>query len=87
MLLFGHYHPPNDPVFEAKRKHVNDPFWDVDVPYMILRLRQGIGRLIRTSEDKGAISLFLSENENEKVIEAVKKVLPVRKSTLSEKML
>ena len=45
--------PPNDPVFEAKRKHVNDPFWDVDVPYMILRLRQGIGRLIRTSDDKG----------------------------------
>lgn len=60
-------------MFEAKRKHVNDPFWDVDVPYMILRLRQGIGRLIRTSEDEGVISLFLSEDENEKVIEVVKK--------------
>ena len=75
-------------MFEAKRKHVNDPFWDVDVPYMILRLRQGIGRLIRTSEDKGAISLFLSDNEDEKVIEAVKKSASGRrKSTLSEKML
>lgn len=69
--------PPNDPVFEAKRKHVNDPFWDVDVPYMILRLRQGIGRLIRTSDDKGAISIFLSDTEDEKVVEAVKNVLPV----------
>ena len=69
--------PPNDPVFEAKRKHVNDPFWDVDVPYMILRLRQGIGRLIRTSEDKGAISIFLSDSEDEKVVAAVKNVLPV----------
>ncbi|PHD25822.1 ATP-dependent DNA helicase [Bacillus wiedmannii] len=69
--------PPNDPVFEAKRKHVNNPFWDVDVPYMILRLRQGIGRLIRTSDDKGAISIFLSDTEDEKVIEAVKNVLPV----------
>ena len=46
MLSFVITIPPNDPVFEAKRKHVNDPFWDVDVPYMILRLRQGIGRLI-----------------------------------------
>lgn len=55
---------------------------DVDVPYMILRLRQGIGRLIRTSEDKGAISLFLSNNEDEKVIEAVKKVLPVEGKVL-----
>ena len=31
---------------------------------MILRLRQGIGRLIRTSEDKGAISIFLSDSED-----------------------
>lgn len=71
-LLFVFTIPPNDPVFEAKRKHVNDPLRDVDVPYMILRLRQGIGRLIRTSEDKGAISIFLSDSEDEKVVAAVK---------------
>ena len=65
MLSFGHYHSLKRCVFEAKRKHVNDPFWDVDVPYMILRLRQGIGRLIRTSDDKGAISIFLSDTEDE----------------------
>ena len=44
---------------------------------MILRLRQGIGRLIRTSEDKGAISIFLSDSEDEKVVATVKNVLPV----------
>ncbi|MFP3360559.1 helicase C-terminal domain-containing protein, partial [Planococcus sp. SIMBA_143] len=43
--------PPKDPVFQAKRKHVANPEADVDVPYMLLRLRQGIGRLIRTSND------------------------------------
>lgn len=72
-------------MFEAKRKHVNDPFWDVDVPYMILRLRQGIGRLIRTSDDKGAISIFLSNTEDEKVVEAVKNVLPIEGKELYEK--
>ncbi|GAA3327327.1 hypothetical protein GCM10020331_066830 [Ectobacillus funiculus] len=51
--------PPNDPVFEAKRKHASDSFAQVDLPYMILRLRQGIGRLIRTSEDNGCVSIFL----------------------------
>jgi ATP-dependent DNA helicase DinG len=69
--------PPNDPVFEAKRKYAADPFHEVDLPYMILRLRQGIGRLIRTNEDKGYISIFLAEDENPEVIEAVRNALPV----------
>ncbi|WP_028402749.1 ATP-dependent DNA helicase [Ectobacillus panaciterrae] len=69
--------PPNDPVFEAKRSNVADPFREVDLPYMILRLRQGIGRLIRTSEDNGYISIFLTEDEKPEVINAVRNALPV----------
>ncbi|MFD3446061.1 ATP-dependent DNA helicase [Microbacteriaceae bacterium 4G12] len=69
--------PPNDPVFEAKRKNVTDPFAEVDLPYMILRLRQGIGRLIRTSEDQGYISIFLTQDEKPEVVEAVVQALPV----------
>ncbi|MFX3622771.1 MAG: ATP-dependent DNA helicase [Ectobacillus sp.] len=69
--------PPNDPVFEAKRKHADDAFAEVDLPYMLLRLRQGIGRLIRTSEDRGHISIFLMEHEDPAVLEKIQGILPV----------
>ena len=55
--------PPKDPVFQAKRKHVSDPIIEVDLPYMLLRLRQGIGRLIRTTDDHGVIQLWMTEED------------------------
>ena len=69
--------PPNDPVFQAKRKDAKNPFHDVDVPYMLLRLRQGIGRLIRTSEDEGTVSIFIQDNLPEDVYKKVLAALPV----------
>ncbi|MFB1080866.1 ATP-dependent DNA helicase [Jeotgalibacillus sp. JSM ZJ347] len=68
--------PPDDPVFEAKRNHTSNPIEDVDLPYMLLRLQQGAGRLIRSSSDKGKITIFLSPDE-EKWIPEIKKILPV----------
>lgn len=68
--------PPKDPVFTAKREGAADPFNEVDLPYMLLRLRQGIGRLIRTHEDKGTVHILVKENENRDVMEHVKNVLP-----------
>ncbi|MCZ0755740.1 ATP-dependent DNA helicase [Anoxybacillus sp. J5B_2022] len=76
VIIWSLPYPPNDPVFQAKRKVYADPFWQVDVPYMLLRLRQGVGRLIRTHEDRGIVSIFVTNDENEKVIEAIKGVLP-----------
>lgn len=76
VFLFSLPFPPKDPVFAAKYESVTDPFREVDLPYMILRLRQGIGRLIRTHEDKGNIHILLEENEQEETIDLVKKVLP-----------
>lgn len=55
--------PPVDPLFDAKRSFSNDPFEEVELPFMLLRLQQGIGRLIRTSEDHGEIHLLLNEEE------------------------
>lgn len=55
--------PPQDPVFEAKRKFSENPIEDIDIPFMQLRIQQGIGRLIRTSEDSGAIHILLNEEE------------------------
>ncbi|MBF6632607.1 MAG: ATP-dependent DNA helicase, partial [Planococcus sp. (in: Bacteria)] len=55
--------PPKDPVFDAKRKFSNNPLEEIDLPFMQLRIQQGIGRLIRTSKDYGEIHLLLNEDE------------------------
>lgn len=68
--------PPNDPVFEAKRKDAERPFDEVDLPYMLLRLRQGIGRLIRSREDRGLISIFGNELNRPEVKDKIKQLLP-----------
>ncbi|MFV8828855.1 ATP-dependent DNA helicase [Alkalihalobacterium sp. APHAB7] len=69
--------PPHDPVFQAKRKHVEDPMQEIDTPYMLLRLRQGIGRLIRSREDHGNVHLWMTEEQKQSHFEEIKKVLPV----------
>ncbi|TFE03043.1 ATP-dependent DNA helicase [Jeotgalibacillus salarius] len=73
--------PPDDPVFEAKRNHSADPMNEVDLPYMLLRLQQGAGRLIRSSDDRGNITIFISQEE-EKWIPEIKKILPVEPTVI-----
>lgn len=69
--------PPNDPVYAAKRKSAAVPYEEVDLPYMLLRLRQGIGRLIRTREDSGIVSILSTElSTNDKLRQHVKDVFP-----------
>jgi ATP-dependent DNA helicase DinG len=50
---------PTDPLMEARSEeilsHGGDPFRDLALPEAILRFRQGIGRLIRTARDRGAV--------------------------------
>ncbi|MFX3635160.1 MAG: ATP-dependent DNA helicase [Candidatus Pristimantibacillus sp.] len=68
--------PPNDPVFASRRNDSSLPFEEVDMPYMLLRLRQGIGRLIRTREDEGSIVIFGNELNKEEVRKQVIQILP-----------
>jgi ATP-dependent DNA helicase DinG len=53
---------PGDPVLEARLEYVQqqggDPFWDYQVPSAIITLRQGLGRLIRSSQDRGALCIL-----------------------------
>ncbi|WP_422392253.1 ATP-dependent DNA helicase [Niallia oryzisoli] len=81
VIIFSLPFPPNDPVFTAKRNAVTDPFSEVDLPYMLLRLRQGIGRLIRTHEDKGIVHILINKEEDRQVIEAVLSILPAEVSS------
>ncbi|MBO7745975.1 ATP-dependent DNA helicase [Paenibacillus sp. MWE-103] len=76
VLLWALPFPPRDPVFAAKRREAADPFRDVDMPYMLLRLRQGMGRLIRKRDDEGIATIFGGELADEAVMGPVRDVLP-----------
>lgn len=56
------FRPPNDPVAETRKEAIKargrNPFLDYDVPVAGLRLKQGVGRLIRTRGDRGAVLLL-----------------------------
>jgi ATP-dependent DNA helicase DinG len=76
VMIFSLPFPPNDPVFTAKRNGVANPFEEVDLPYMLLRLRQGIGRLIRSEHDQGSVHIMLDENIDSALLQKIKDVLP-----------
>lgn len=53
---------PSDPVVEAiienMEKEGKNPFMDYQIPESIIKFKQGIGRLIRSKEDKGVITIL-----------------------------
>ncbi|HEV2416069.1 MAG TPA: helicase C-terminal domain-containing protein [Candidatus Dormibacteraeota bacterium] len=49
---------PSDPVFAARAEQVRDPFTQLALPQAALRLKQGFGRLIRRSTDRGAVVIL-----------------------------
>ncbi|WP_150274477.1 ATP-dependent DNA helicase [Paenibacillus tepidiphilus] len=49
---------PADPVYEYKASMSKHPLQEVFVPDMLLRLRQGTGRLIRSETDLGVLSIL-----------------------------
>ena len=44
---------PTDPIHAARGAQYEDPFADYTLPQAVLRFRQGFGRLIRSSDDRG----------------------------------
>ncbi len=49
---------PSDPVFSARSESYENAFRQYAVPDAILRFRQGFGRLIRSSSDRGVVAVF-----------------------------
>ncbi len=49
---------PNDPLAEARRSRSERPFYEVDLPRAAMLLAQGVGRLIRTSTDRGVVAVL-----------------------------
>lgn len=75
---------PSDPVYEYKASVTENPFMEVFVPDMLLRLRQGTGRLIRSETDLGILSILdsrLSAAAKKSYREQVLETLPFKKVT------
>lgn len=49
---------PSDPIFMARSELYPESFLDYALPDAILRFRQGFGRLIRTSTDRGVVAIL-----------------------------
>lgn len=49
---------PSDPVYAARAEQVRDGFAQLALPQAALRLKQGFGRLIRRSTDRGAVVIL-----------------------------
>ena len=49
---------PNDPIISARSETFDSPFYQFSVPEAILNLRQGFGRLIRSTSDRGIAVLL-----------------------------
>ena len=72
--------PPDDPLLRAKQEEAQhdglDPFSAVDVPEMALKLKQGCGRLIRTTADRGVFALLDTRFLDSPYQEAVESAFP-----------
>jgi ATP-dependent DNA helicase DinG len=75
VIIWSLPYPPQDPVFMARRREAASPYEEVDLPYMLLRLKQGIGRLIRTQEDSGLIAILSSELHTDPELKTVVEAL------------
>ena len=49
---------PSDPLVAARSREFENPFYDYTIPDAILRFRQGFGRLIRRTSDRGVVILL-----------------------------
>ena len=62
----------------------DDPLMEIAVPEMIIKLRQGIGRLIRSESDKGIVSILdprISSKSKSRYKKAVFDAIPIKNKT------
>lgn len=68
LIIFKLPFPVPEPIIDYKRDISQNGLMDVLVPEMIIKLKQGIGRLIRSEKDTGIVSIIDSRvGENSKV--------------------
>ncbi|CAM3886711.1 ATP-dependent DNA helicase DinG [Mesobacillus zeae] len=85
------FSPPDEPVTEAKcdqiRKRGGSPFSELSLPEAVLRFKQGFGRLVRTTSDRGIVVVFdrrlVTASYGRAFLESIPDV-PVRKVSVQE---
>lgn len=86
LVIFRLPFPVPDPIIEHKVSLAKDGLMDVRVPEMIIKLKQGIGRLIRSFSDKGIVSIIdprLRDQPKERYHDAVWASIPIQNRTTS----
>ena len=76
--------PIPDPIIEYKKSIGENSLMNVNVPEMIIKLKQGVGRLIRNSTDRGIISILdprVSEDNNKPYCKNIWESIPMKNRT------
>lgn len=58
LIIFRLPFPVPDPIIDYKCSIAENPLMDVQVPEMVIKLKQGVGRLIRKETDKGIVPIL-----------------------------
>jgi len=74
---------PSEPIVEARAERLEtlgeNPFEAMQIPEAVLRLKQGVGRLIRRNEDRGVVVLLDSRLVRMRYGEVILRELPTRR--------
>ena len=84
VIIFKLPFPIREPIIDYKYSKSRNGLMEVAVPEMIIKLKQGIGRLIRSEEDKGIISIIdsrIGDTSTAPYKEVVWKSLPIKNRT------
>lgn len=84
LIIFRLPFPVPEPIIEYKTSICQDGLMEVLVPEMIIKLKQGIGRLIRSEKDFGIVSIIdsrVGEKSKAKYKQMIWDALPIKNKT------
>ncbi len=84
LIIFRLPFPVPEPIIDYKMSICKDGLMEVLVPEMIIKLKQGIGRLIRSEKDFGIVSIIdsrVGEKSKAKYKQMIWDALPVKNKT------
>ena len=80
VIIFKLPFPSPDPIMDYKMSLTEHPIQEVAVPEMLIRLRQGVGRLIRSATDCGIVSI-LDPRAAKAYPKNIREALPMKRVT------
>jgi len=82
------FRTPGDPVHEARREAVEkrggNPFMELSLPQAVMKFKQGFGRLMRRSSDKGVVAVLDGRILKKAYGNLFRQALPDTKTTFSD---